>query len=307
MDTQTILILVALFSGLGFGLILLYYIMGSNAQDNMRSLMGNAGAAGAAPGSVMGGAGKQVSEEELRAIKQKTKKSKKRKIEPSMEERFLHAGMYTEQEHKDFRRMQFLFPILTTPILGLGISFMSADLALPAAIIGFLVGYRLPVALLDKKIARRGEEILYYLPLVIEQIAIGVSSSLDVGPCVMNIVDMADERDTHNVVTELLRTVIYHVRSGVSLEDALTEVGINSGHLELKHSFMSLGQVVKHGGEITRQLQELADSVAQQRETQIEEVIKKLEVKATGPVSVVFFGFMIILMSGFVVKLSGAI
>ena len=139
--------------------------------------------------------------------------------------------------------------------------------------------------------------------MVIEQIAIGVSSSLDIGPCLQRIIKMADERDTHNVVTELIQHAEQYIRSGVSLEEALTEIGIKSGHTELKHSFMALGQVAKHGGEITHQLHELANAVSTQRETMIEARIKKLELKATGPVAFVFLGFMITLMAGLMIKI----
>ena len=140
---------------------------------------------------------------------------------------------------------------------------------------------------------------MYYLPLVIEQIAIGVSSSLDIGPCIQRVVTMADERDSHNAVTELIRVCQYYVRSGISLEDALNEVAKLSGHTELKHCFMSLAQVTKHGGEITRQLQELADAVSSQRETRIEGKIKQLELVATGPVALVFMAYLMILIVGF--------
>ena len=118
---------------------------------------------------------------------------------------------------------------------------------------------------------------------------------------------MADERDSHNCVTELLRHVHFYVKSGASLEDALTEVGKLSGHTELKHAFMSLSQVAKHGGEITRQLQELADAVAGQRETRIEAKIKKLELAATGPVALVFVGFLIILVIGFGIQIKSTL
>ncbi|MCB0334635.1 MAG: type II secretion system F family protein, partial [Bdellovibrionales bacterium] len=144
------------------------------------------------------------------------------------------------------------------------------SLAWLGAIFGLLLGLQLPYSVLDRRIKRRDEDIMFYLPLVIEQIAIGVSSSLDIGPCLQRVVSMADERDTHNVVTELVKYAQNHVRSGVSLEDALNEIGKRSGHNELKHSFLSLSQVAKHGGEITRQLQELADAVASQREGRIE-------------------------------------
>jgi len=147
---------------------------------------------------------------------------------------------------------------------------------------------------------------MFYLPLVIEQISIGVSSSLDIGPCLQRVVQMADERDTHNVVTELLKYAQNYIRSGVPFEEAMVETGKASGQTELKHAFMYVAQVAKHGGEITRQLQELADSVAAQRQAYIEGRIKKLELVATGPVSLVFFGFLIILLIGFGVQLKNA-
>ena len=89
-----------------------------------------------------------------------------------------------------------------------------------------------------------------------------------------------------------------YIRSGVGLEEALVEIGNKSGHVELKHAFMALSQVAKHGGEISKQLMELADSVNTQRETKVEALIKQLELKATGPVALVFLGFIIIILIG---------
>jgi len=89
------------------------------------------------------------------------------------------------------------------------------------------------------------------------------------------------------------------------MEEALIEVGRLSGHTELKHVFMSLSQVAKHGGEIIRQLQELANAVAAQREARVEGKIRKLELKATGPVALVFASFMGILMVGLGTQLGG--
>ena len=66
---------------------------------------------------------------------------------------------------------------------------------------------------------------------------------------------------------------------------------------------MSLAQVARHGGEVTKQLQNLADAVASQRESSIDEKIRKLELQATGPVALVFFGFMIVLLIGFGIQI----
>jgi pilus assembly protein TadC len=83
----------------------------------------------------------------------------------------------------------------------------------------------------------------------------------------------------------------------------LTEIGVRTGQTELKHAFLALAQVAKHGGEITRQLNELADAVANQRAMQIEAKIKKLELAATGPVALVFLGFLAILLIGFGIQI----
>lgn len=234
--------------------------------------------------------------------KKEYQKGKKQKVNP--EDRYYHAGMLTEYEIKKFKKFKIILPVVLTVVLGLLCwYFMGAQKALFGMLIGTLAGLAFPGFILDSKIANRSEEIMYYLPLVIEQIAIGVSSSLDIGPCLQRIIQMADERDTHNVVTELIRHAENYIKSGVTLEEALTEIGIKSGHTELKHSFMALGQVAKHGGEITKQLHELAHAVSTQRETMIGAKIKKLELKATGPVALVFFGFMITLFAGLMVKM----
>lgn len=301
MDAQFIVGIGAILLAAGFGGagIYFYFFSGSD-QINVRSLMGSSELEGAAPPSDQRlrladdptGAEyikfKEVSKRQLK---------KKKKAEASVEELMFRAGIFSNKQKKDFAKLRTMMPFLTTP-LGLIFYFVDFTLMLAWLLLGFVLGLQAPMTILNKKIKRREDEILYYLPLVIEQIAIGVSSSLDIGPCLQRVVAMADERDTHNVVTELLRHVQFYVRSGASLEESLTEVGKLQGHNELKHAFMSLAQVAKHGGEISKQLQELADAVASQREALIETEIKKLELKATGPLALTFFGYLITIVVG---------
>ena len=308
MDNRILLGSVALLLALVSGGVFLYFLVASRKQVDLRALMARGPAGGEGP-SLRSARGAEITEDELEKIKAQTKKGfsvGKPKI--PLEERFFQAGMFSEGDKREFTRLRLLIPFFTTPIAAIIAGYLAGlEVGLVGAIMGLLVGLQVPFSILDRRIARRAEDILFYLPLVIEQIAIGVSSSLDIGPCVQRVVSMADERDSHNVVTELLRTVQYYVKSGVSLEDALNEVGKLSGHTELKHSFMSLSQVAKHGGEITRQLQELADAVATQRETKIDAKIKKLELEATAPVALVFMGFLIILLIGFGIQIYRAI
>lgn len=296
-------LILAVISGLG----VLYYFFVPGKSSDLQSLMGRKTLNGEKPSAVRQRLENDTTGEELEKIKKatiKAGKSKKQKI--SMDDKFFQAGLITPEEKAEFYRMRVLYPIVFGAI-GAIIGFQAGwDMVLISAVFGAILGVQAPFTVLDRKIIRRHEDILYYLPLVIEQIAIGVSSSLDIGPCIARVVSMADERDSHNSVTELLRHAQYHVKSGVSLEQALNEIGKRAGQNELKHAFMALSQVAKHGGEITRQLQELADAVSSQRETKIDAKIKKLELQATGPVALAFVGFILILVTGFGVQIKNA-
>ena len=224
---------------------------------------------------------------------------KKKKQEPTLDEQLFMAGRFSPAEREDYMRKRKLAPIVFG-FLGVIAGTMLGGLQQVAllGLIGVLLGAYIPIVMLRKWIEQQHQEIEYHLPLLIEQIAIGVSSSLDIGPCLSQVVQLCDERDSHNATTKLIKYALYYVKSGVSLDEALTEVGHLSGQAEFKHSLLALSQVAKFGGEITKQLQDLAESVASQREAKIETIIKKLELKASGPVAIVFLAYMIILGLG---------
>lgn len=305
MDTRLLIgIIAGLFTVFSGGLLVYLYV-GSREKSTLRSLMGG-GSAG-----IVAETKRRLEEdsdgEEITRIKAETKRRlAKKKTVLTLSDKFFQAGMFSEKDKADFKRLRLICPIIFVPIAAIAAGTLGPEFALLGALMGLGWGLQFPFSILDRRILARQEDIMYYLPLVIEQISIGVSSSLDIGPCLQRVVTMADERDTHNVVTELIRHVQFFIKSGVPLEQALTEVGKASGHTELKHAFMSLSQVARHGGEISKQLQELADAVSRQREAKIEEIIKKLELKATGPVAIVFFGFLIIFLSGLFLRLKDA-
>lgn len=243
----------------------------------------------------------EVSEEELQEQKfdQVKKSGSKKRRDPTIDEQLFMAGRFLEHERLDFQQKRMLAPPVFG-ILGLigGVFAGDSTFMFLGPIIGVIVGLYLPLKVLSGWIEQHREDISFYLPLVIEQIAIGVSSSLDIGPCLAQIVQMADERKNHNAVTRLLKYAQFQMRSGVSLEEALIDIGRQSGVPELKHVLLALSQVAKFGGEVSKQLEDLADSVSNQREAHIEARIRKLELKATGPVGLVFLAYLIILGSG---------
>lgn len=228
--------------------------------------------------------------------------AKRQKLEST---KFFQAGLFTADDRRQYARIQLVAPIFS--ILGCTIVIVAvkgtALLIAFAILLGLFIGLSMPQSWLERRIKARTEEVQFFLPLVIEQIAIGVSSSLDIWPCIANIIEMARQRNTHNAVTELLLYVEKLITSGLNLQDSLYEVAQASGIQQVKHTFRYLGQVAEHGGEISKQLQELADAVMQERQTEVEGRIQSLPVKATGPLFLVFTGYFILMLSGIFVKL----
>jgi Flp pilus assembly protein TadB len=284
------------------GLFAVRYIRTLEQRDTMRALMGQRYTDDVPPqfgdGDELDESSENAENEVLSRVAQRKQKSQK--AGTSLEERMFQAGLFSEEQRRDFKRLQVVMPT-ALGLLGAGYGSTGSDPLniILYGVVGAMLGMWFPLNRLDSWIKVRQEEILFYLPLVIEQISIGVSSSLDIGPCLARVVQMADERDSHNPVTELLRFAQAYIKSGVSLQDALIEVGRQSGSNEVKHAFKALAQVARYGGEISKQLQDLSESVSSERETKVEEKIKKLELAATGPVALVFAGFLFILLIGF--------
>lgn len=245
---------------------------------------------------------------DIETIKERTGKSKSKKEQTDLNAKLFQAGIFSPDEKRRFFLSRLIYPVICVPAFGfLGVTLMGVGpLAITFALLGGFAGYALPVSSLERKIRARREVTLYYLPLVIEQIAIGVSSSLDIGPCISMLVTMADERDSHNPVTEMFIHCEKLMRSGLSLEESLVEVAEANGQHEIKHAFLFLAQCAKHGGEISKQLQELADAVMVQRQVFVEAQIAKLPVKATGPLGMVFSGFFGLLFAGLICRLMEA-
>ena len=219
--------------------------------------------------------------------------------------KFFQAGIFTQEDKANFRKLQFAAPVVCLFLALILLVYLNASVLkiLLGGMIGLLVGVTLPKTILEKAIRARTEETLRHLPITIEQISIGVSSSLDLWPCISHIIGMARERDSFNPVIELFINCEKLIMSGLNFQDALIEVGQASGIQQIKHCFAFLAQCAQHGGEISKQLQELANSVMSERQTEIEGKISSLPVKATGPLFFVFSGFFTLMLSGIFIKI----
>jgi|GEM_PF-631813 len=286
----------------GVGLLLFLFYGGSDSTRNtqMQVLLGSKLPAKRDEEAGLGQGKSEVDVEWIKKTTARTSRSGKGK-KTGLASRLFQAGIYVQRERDRFRILQICSLLLSPLVIGATAYFFMPNNLLMILIclaLGFVVGVALPDAYLSRAIEKRHEEVMYFLPLVVEQISIGVSSALDIGPCVSQVVQMAGDRDCHNPVTEMLVHVERLMHSGLNLEDSLLEVGVASGQSEVKHAFMFLAQCAKHGGEISRQLQELSDAIMIQKQVLTEARIAKLPVMATLPLAMVFAGFFLILLSG---------
>ena len=223
----------------------------------------------------------------------------------SVSSRLYKAGYFSSLDRRVFYLIQAVCLLVGAILIPFAFYIYSNDLLMSFGI--FLaagtVGWILPQYVLDKKIQFQEDEILYYLPLVIEQISIAIGSSLVVGTAISHIVKTAEDRNVYNPVVELFAQAQDLMRSGYSLEQSLSSISELVKIPEVEHCFMFLSQCSLHGGEISRQLQELANSISTEHHIRIQGKIQGLPVKATGPLGMVFAGFFCMALSGLAVQL----
>jgi Flp pilus assembly protein TadB len=310
MDKVQLFVIFASIVGVaGFG-ALAYVLLGGtgNKQNGMRELMATGMPNDQHQGRLSRSGGQDPMDLTIEEIKKRSGTTNVKSKTEEISSKLFKAGFFTAADRDRFLRariISFAVCLIAFPVV-LHVTTSNLMLSFLGVILGAIIGFTIPMSWLERQIRSREEDVMYYLPLVIEQVSIGVSSALDVGPCVSQIVEMANERDAHNPVTEMFVHVEKLIRSGMSLEESLVEVADANGMTEVKHAFMFLAQCAKHGGEVSKQLQELADSVMMQRQVQIEGKITSLPVKATGPLAMVFAGFFALLFAGLLVRLLSA-
>ena len=218
MDSSMVLglaaVLITVMSGLGLAW---YLFVAPKASGDVGALRGRSVENDPRSEKAGGRNRNEPSAEALEELKRKRRKKLKKAEVLNLEDKFFQAGMFSQESRREFFLMKTFAPVVLAPIAGLIGAHNGVLMGLTGALLGAGVGIRIPNMLLDRKIAQRHEDIMFFLPLVIEQIVIGVSSSLDIGPCMQRVVSMADERDTHNCVTELLAVAQHYTSSGISI------------------------------------------------------------------------------------------
>lgn len=304
MNTITIIVICLIFIILVGGIVLLKVLMPPAKDNRIHALT----AKGIQP--VNAAIKNQPLQEGLQSRSRVVKReeaqdSKVRTVNPKDKNVLLfQAGFFSEEEKDAFSKKCKIAYIVCIPLFAVVCFMLMGTMGIMIGIPAGIIAARIyPDRVMSKRITERQDESSYYLPLVVEQLGIGVSSGLDIGPCVAYVVEMANERGSNNVITELLGNVMKLTKAGMSLEEGLLEIGAICGYPPTKNAFGFLAQCAKHGGEVSKQLMELSESVSDERRAIIEAKINALPNKATGVLGMIFGGFFIIIVTSIFSKI----
>jgi Flp pilus assembly protein TadB len=231
-------------------------------------------------------------------------RKKIRKQELTLDEKLSMAGILNEAGRKRFKRTKMLLPIIC--VITWGLFYLIHFDSLVITYCGFIalnISLLYPSWVINYRMRERKEEILYLLPNFVEQISICLSSSLDVWSSIDQAVEMNIVRDSISPLTVVIVRAANLMRVGLTANEAFVAAGKECGVLELDHVLRFLAQCGTHGGEVSKQIQNLSESALLQHHIEVDKKIKALPVKATFPLFLVFAGFFGLLFAGLATRM----
>ncbi len=243
-------------------------------------------------------------EEELKPFLQRKKRQKQKPED--LNTRLRKAGFYGEGA-----RRIFALRILRGSGFGAFVAYVCTHLfqmepPLLWTLIGAASGALYPSIALEFEIDGHQHELTKFLPLFLQELAIGTSGSLSVLSGVEMIVGLADNRGVTNPVTELFRRALLHIHMGTNAADVIKIVGKESENLYIEHACHILSTSEEYGAALTTQLEELSESMHLNHELDVERRLRSLPAKATGPLFFIFMGFCALSGAGLTVAIQGA-
>lgn len=162
------------------------------------------------------------------------------------------------------------------------------------ALVGAMMGYRLPRIYLAHLIKRRQKNIEFELPYVIDLLSLAIESGLDLTGGIAKIVEKSRNTD---VVIEF-KMFLSDIKVGKSLEEALADMAERVRVLSFFSFVSSLIQAQRLGAEIGPTLRAQAEQMRYQRMILAEERVNKLPVKLLIPLVFFIFPSISVLLIG---------
>ena len=226
----------------------------------------------------------------------KTQKSTRGSVD--LRDEMAGMGLFESTEKKRFEKLKLLiFFIPPCIVILVRVSFGLISLSgLVFSLVGTIALSYLAIRyIISSRTFRFKRSLEYFLPVVMERMVMAVESGLDIVPAVSTVIEMEYKTNRQSIdpVTRLLGYVKDLCESGLSFEQALSEIASKFDCSALRHAFIHLGLAHKEGGALVGPLRELSDSTQLYYQETIEEEIAKMPVKATLPLLITFAGLII--------------
>jgi len=170
---------------------------------------------------------------------------------------------------------------LTMPEVGLGCLF------------GAVLGYRLPLGIVQSRAKQRQKEIQMALPFTFDLISVSVSA----GMAFDGAMQVVSERTTGPLSDELRRT-LREVNLGISREEALNNLVKRTGVEDLRSFVAAVNYIAKLGGSLVSVIEVQTDALRVKRRQRAEKKANQAPVKIMIPLVLFIFPCLFIVILG---------
>lgn len=225
------------------------------------------------------------------------------KIQQEVKSVLTEAGLPDTETHVwQFLTQMFATGLVMGVLFG-GLGLLSGQLLYMCmgALLGFLVGTKLPKMRYSGRAKKRKEDIRYKLPDTLDLMVVCVEAGLALDATITRVAE-----ETENMAPDIsneFRRLNRDLNAGISRMEAFQHMGQRAGVDELRSLCAMIIQADKMGTSISDTLRVYADDLRTKRRQRAEELASKASIKMTFPL--VFFIFpplFIILMGPVLIK-----
>lgn len=191
----------------------------------------------------------------------------------------------------------FLALSVAAIVLMLGASMAVPSLTLAGgAAFGALVGWMLPFLGLKRRLRHRQQQMARALPDALDLLVVAVEAGLGLNQALVRVAEELDQ--VHPELSDELSLVGLEMRAGVSREDALRNLAMRTGLVEVRSLVTMLLQTHRFGTPLARALRIHSDSLRTRRRQMAEEAAAKLSVKMLIPLVLFVFPAIFVVVLG---------
>lgn len=133
-------------------------------------------------------------------------------------------------------------------------------------------------------------ELLFYLPLTLEQLLLLTHAGLGVVSAVRELVDA----ESDNPIIPFLTAVYQRAERGETFESALADVAEHCPFHTLKHFFLHLETSIALGAELAHSLTQLSEHIHREWQVSLEGMVRRLESAVVFPVFFAVIGLLVL-------------